>query len=109
MRALLAAALLLGATAATAAPLFLVSDPWPATGPQPDTCTATPANGNAISLTLVDAAPGSRAIHHNTDALPNGPHTWSVACANVWGSSGNVPFEFVKGAPSTPAGLRLAP
>ncbi len=107
MRTILAAALL-AATTATAAPC-VVSDPWPATGPPPGTCTATPANGNAIPLTLIDAAPGSRAIRHDTAALPNGPHTWSVACANIWGSSGSVPFEFAKGAPSTPAGLRLVP
>lgn len=102
--------LILGALAASsvnAAP-FLYSDPWPAEGPQPDTCTAL-EGASSIPLTLIDAAPGSRQIKHNVGALANGAHKWQINCANAWGVSATVPFEFAVGAPTAPSGLRLAP
>jgi len=108
-RLLLALFLALAPALSLAGP-FLISDPWPATGQQPDTCTAIEQPGPTTrDLTLESTQTGLKYIREDlSDATP-GAHTWSITCANQWGSSSAVPFEFAAGAPTAPAGLRLAP
>lgn len=85
----------------------LVSDPWPASSPQPDTCVAhSRTSGTNIPLTLIDAAPGSKALRHDVSALL-GPQDWDIVCRNAWAESLPINFRFAAGAPAAPAGLTI--
>lgn len=108
MTRLLAVLVFMLAAPCYAAP-FLISDPWPASDPQPATCTAAVESGAPIPLTLIDAAPGSKQLKHDVGGVAKGAHNWTISCANAFGASASVPFAFAAGAPGAPAGLRLVP
>lgn len=92
---------------------FVISDPWPianpdgSAAPQPDTCAAV-ESGVSKPLTLITVN-GAKQIRHDLAGTSSGTHDWSVTCANMWGSSNAVNFPFAVAAPTTPAGLRVAP
>lgn len=85
----------------------LTSAPWAADAAQPDTCTAHSRTSDTdIPLTLIEAAPGSKALRHDVSAL-RGPQDWDIVCRNAWGESPTVNFTFAAGAPAAPAGLTI--
>src|SRR5512147_3260936 len=110
MPRLLALALFLP-TFAVAAP-FLVSDPWPATDPQPDACSYTePPSSTPRPLALNVNTAGQKFIRSDLAGTTNGAHTFVITCSNaLWGlASAPVNFTFTAAAPTAPAGLRIAP
>ena len=113
LRLLLIAIFLFVGSAAIAAP-FIVSDPWPYGGLQPDTCTATEQPGPLTrDLDLFVGGAGQKSIQEDiADSVP-GTHTWSIVC---WSNTGGilpsppVEFTFSIGVPlAAPTGLRIVP
>lgn len=107
----LAFLLLLLPALADAAP-FLVSDPWPLTDLQPDACTYTKGVAPTPKpLTLNTNTAGQKFVRHDLAGTTSGSHTLTIVCTNtLWGvASPPVNFQFAAGAPTAPAGLRLAP
>lgn len=104
MRILILSILLFFSLSVSAAP-FLVSDPWPAAGPQPDSCKAMEGS-TSIPLTLVGTT--SKSIKHDVSGIV-GKHDWDITCYNIWGNSVTVPFSFNAVVPSGAAGLRISP
>lgn len=92
---------------------FLVSDPWPAGGLQPDVCTATEQPGPTTrDLTLEVTETGSKYIHADLSNATPGHHVWSIVCrSNTPGISPSpeVIFPFDVGVTPAPANLRLVP
>lgn len=86
---------------------FLVSDPWPAGGPQPDTCVAT-EGASQIPLGLITQG-GAKSIRHDMVNIQSGEHTWAIKCENAWSESPSTPFSFAAGGPAAPTGIRLVP
>lgn len=112
MRKILALCLTLISAPAIAAP-FLLSDPWPLTdaagnpAQQPDTCQAVDGAAT-LPLTLITTG-GQKSIKDDLAGTTSGTHNYVVTCSNMWGSSSAVNFPFAAGAPTVPAGLRVAP
>lgn len=101
-------ALLLSANA-FAAP-FLVCDPYPNTGPQPDSFSVGLDSGALISVLARTNGDGSRDLFYDLAPLgiSNGSHQFKVtAVSSVWGSSTVANFPFVKAVPTAPSGLGL--
>lgn len=95
-------------TALSAAP-YIVSDPYPTTGTQPDTCKAVEGT-KTYESPVGKNADGTVFCHIDLAGAPNGSHAMQVyAVSTLWGSSTAVPFSFVAGAPALPASLKLAP
>lgn len=111
LRNLSLALCLLGVTAmsAQAAP-FLVSDPYPADKPQPDTFLIfISASTTPVTSTPVKAADGSVSLKYDLAAIGSGPKTVKVRAKNAWGESADTaPFAFTAGSPMVPGGLGLS-
>ncbi len=96
-------------TSVLAAP-FLTCDPYPATGPLPDSFSVGLDSGGLISVPARTNADGSKDLFYDLAPLgiTNGSHQFKVtAVSSVWGSSTQVNFSFVKAIPSAPSGLGL--
>jgi len=96
-------------TSALAAP-FLTCDPYPATGPLPDSFSVGLDSGAMITVPARTNADGSRDMMYDLAPLgiTNGSHQFKVtAVSSLWGASTQVNFTFVKAAPSAPGGLGL--
>lgn len=96
-------------TAATSAP-FLTCNPYPVTGPQPDSFTLSFDSGATIAVPARVNADAS--VDFLFDVAPlginNGSHQFKVtANSSLWGAGGSVNFPFVRGLPSAPAGVGL--
>lgn len=94
---------------AFAAP-FLTCDPYPATGPLPDSFSVGLDSGALISIPARTNADGSRDLFYDLAPLgiTNGSHQFKVtAVSSVWGPSTQVNFPFVKQVPNAPSGLGL--
>lgn len=93
----------------SAAP-FLTCDPYPATGPLPDSFSVGLDSGAMITVPARTNADGSRDMMYDLAPLgiTNGSHQFKVtAVSSLWGASTQVNFTFVKAVPSAPAGLGL--
>lgn len=116
MRKITCALALSFAVSAHAAP-FLLSDAWLLADslgnelPQPDTCQSVEGTAAAKPLTLLTTATGAKYIKQDLTGTTNGSHKLTITCkSNLWGvASAPVDFSFVAGAPTLPAGLRVAP
>jgi len=94
---------------ARAAP-FLVSDPYPASGPLPDAFSCQLDNGALVSSVPAVAADNSKSLLLDVGpmGITNGSHTFKCsAVSSLWGSSAITNFPFVRGVPSAPSGLGL--
>lgn len=106
MRAL-ALALAVLAMAGCAAP-FLVSDPYPATGPQPDQFLVTVGTAAPVTVPATKNADGTAYLKWDVGSIGTGPKTVTAKAKNAWGeSAASAPFSFTAGAPGAAAGLRL--
>lgn len=108
-RAMLLLATIFASTNVFAAP-FLTCNPYPSSGPLPDTFSVGLDSGALISVPARKNADGSRDLYYDLGPLgiTNGSHQFKVAAVNsVWGSSTQVNFTFVKAVPSAPSGLGL--
>lgn len=89
---------------------FLTCDPYPASGPLPDSFSVGLDSGATISVPARTNGDGSKDIFFDLGPLgiTNGSHQLKVtAVSSVWGSSTQVNFQFVKAVPSAPSGLGL--
>lgn len=89
---------------------FLTCDPYPATGPLPDSFSVGLDSGALISVPARINGDGSRDLFYDLASLgiTNGSHQFKVtAVSSVWGSSAQSNFSFVKAIPSAPSGLGL--
>lgn len=96
------------AHAAQAAP-FLVSDPYPPSGPQPDTFLLF-VDGTAAPIVspAVKSPDGSVTLKHDLAGL-TGQKSVKVRAKNAWGESADsAPFSFTPGAPATPGKIGLS-
>lgn len=108
MKKLLALLITCFTISAQAAP-FILSDPYPTTVTQPDTCTWTSSTGAVFKSPVGVNADGSKYCHIDLATLPRGQsYSGSVtADSSAWGSSTPVPFGFNASPPNAGTGLRL--
>lgn len=100
---------LIGLTWSTcsAAP-YLVSNPYPSTGTQPDYFLVI-FDGGAPTQSVPYSVSGGTALHFDLAGIPSGNHTVGVAaCSSLWGCSASTPFEFTKKVPADPAGVGIS-
>ncbi len=91
----------------SAAP-FLVCNPYPSTGTQPDYFSVVMDSGTAVQSTPYSVTGGVE-LHYDLSATATGSHTASVAaCSNTWGCSAATPFTFTKALPAAPAGIGVS-
>lgn len=98
-------------TTVEAAP-FLVSDPYPASGPQPDSFTVQVNAGAPTVVTPLTDASGNKSLKFDLGsvAIPVGSFSVTVtANSSLWGSSSPANFTGTKSVPGAPGNLRLQP
>ena len=100
---LLAVLLCALAECSNAAP-FLVSDPYPAAGPKPDSFSCALDSGALISIPSTVNADGTVILHYDLAAIGNGAHTAQCsATSTLWGSSAQSgKLSFSAGIPPAP-------
>lgn len=87
----------------------IVSDPWPATGPQPDQCGYIEGTAAPI-LSPVEVVPGGKRCNIDVNEVSPGAHIFHVfARSLLGGDSAKVPFTFTVGTLTPPGGLRIIP
>lgn len=108
MKALLFAALLTMCDIGIAAP-FLVSDPYPKAGPQPDSFTVQLDSTAPLTVPATVNADGSKQLRMDVGPLgiTNGSHMFTVKAVALSGVSAAANFPFTWALPDTPANLRL--
>ena len=98
-------------TTVEAAP-FLVSDPYPASGPQPDSFTVQVGAGAPTVVAPLSDASGNKSLKFDLGPLnlPAGSFTVKVtANSSLWGSSAAANFTGSKSVPGAPGNLQLVP
>lgn len=99
--------LLLGSSTVHAA--RIVSDPYPASAAQPDSCAFIEGTAAPVVSSIEIVTGGVRC----SIVLPStisGSHTYQIfAKSSVWGDSSAVNFTFIAGKPAAPSGLRIVP
>jgi hypothetical protein len=111
MRTLIA--LLLWAARAQAAPFLEADAVAQASDPNlnPVSYVLTGLATNPITTPAVQNADGTLQLKYDLGSLANGSYTVSAEAVNVFGnrSSPSASLTFTKGAPGTPANLRISP
>jgi len=106
--------LLVGTTLAKAAP-FLVSDPYvPQSDPNlnPTQFVIHGISGTDITINATTLTGGNLVLEYDLATLPNGTYHVTAAAVNIFGGESpfsTPPFDFTKGVPATPSGLRIVP
>jgi hypothetical protein len=105
--------LLVSSTRALSSP-FLVCDTNPLNADSTlnvATYVITGLGTSPISVKASTDASGGQFLHYDLATLPNGKYTVMAAAVNAFGNSSpeSAPLTFTKGAPATPANLRLSP
>lgn len=81
---------------------FLDSDPYPNTGPQPDSFTVSVDGGANVAVGLTTNPDFSVYMHYDVSAFSVGSHSASVvAVSALWGDSAPVVMSFTVGGAST--------
>ena len=108
MRLILTCLLLLPAVCGSAP--FLVADPYPSSGPQPDSFSCVFDSGAAVSIPATANTDGSKQLHYDLAAMASGPHTAQCAAVStLWGSSAQSgKLSFSAGVPAVPSNLGLS-
>jgi hypothetical protein len=105
---LLVLGILLGFCAVGWSAPFLVCDPYPKTGTQPDSFTVVPDGGTPVSVPVTTNTDGSVSLHMDLAGISTGNHNYTVtAHSAMWGDSAPVPFAFQKSVPSSPTGIQI--
>lgn len=100
------AVVLLSASFAVASP-FVVTNSYLSTGNPPDNFSVTLDTGTAQTVSP-QAVTGGVRLHYDIGGVSAGTHTVRIkACSTLWGCSGEFPFTFTKGVPSTPSDAHI--
>jgi hypothetical protein len=94
--------------AAQAGP-FLVSDPYPASGAQPDSCSYQEGTAAAVVVPVAKDAAGLPYCRFDLAGVTRAAHSYQVRALNAWGQSDPVPFAFSAAGPGAATGLRVIP
>lgn len=88
---------------------YLISDPWPLTGPQPTSCVWQ--EGTAAELVIPVASQANNQVYCKIDLgdVTRAAHNWQVWARNLWGDSAKVPFSFSAVPPTAASNLRVSP
>jgi len=94
---------------------FLVSDPYlPQSDPNlnPVQFVIAGLSTNPITINATTLTGGNLVLEYDLATLPNGTYHVTAAAVNIFGGESpfsSPPFDFTKGAPATPTGLRIVP
>jgi hypothetical protein len=94
--------------AAQAGP-FLVSDPWPASGAQPDSCSYQEGAAAPVVVPVAKDSAGLPYCRFDLAGVTRAAHSYQVRALNAWGASDPVPFAFSAAVPGAATGLRVIP
>jgi len=87
---------------------FIVSDPYPSTGPQPDEFVIT-VSGQTDPVVVPATSTTQGAMLKWDVAGISGSKTITAKARNAWGeSTASGPFTFTAGTPATPSGIGLS-
>ncbi|MER2527713.1 MAG: hypothetical protein ABTR07_07285 [Candidatus Competibacter denitrificans] len=93
--------------AGQAAP-FLVCDPYPATGPQPDAFLVTVGTAAPVTVPATKETDGGVILKWDLTGIGEGAKTVKVRAKSAWGESADsLPFAFIPGVPAPPGGIRI--
>lgn len=86
---------------------FVVSDPWPATGPQPTHCVYQEGAAAEVATPVALQNDGRVYCRIDVAGVTRAAHSWQVWASNLWGVSAKVPFAFSAAPPTAVLGLRI--
>jgi hypothetical protein len=99
---------------ARAAP-FLVSDPYvPQSDPNlnPTQFVIQGLSASSVTINATTLSAGNIVLEYDLASLPNGTYHVTAAAVNIFGGESpfsSPPFDFTRGVPGTPTGLRISP
>jgi hypothetical protein len=99
---------------ARAAP-FLVSDPYvPQSDPNlnPTQFVIQGLSASPVTINATTLSSGNIVLEYDLASLPNGTYHVTAAAVNIFGGESpfsSPPFDFTRGVPGTPTGLRISP
>lgn len=86
---------------------FLVSDPYPATGGQPDSFVISETGKPDVTIPASINQTGLKYFRWDLAELPTGRHDLSIKAKNMWGVSSASPFGFTKEPPADLQNMRI--
>jgi len=94
---------------------FIVCDEYPSGEIQPDYFILSLDNGTAFNSVSQVMPSGGKRLYYDIGAVSNGSHRLTIKAiktpsgGNAGGESTTVPFDFTKGGPLSPTGLKVIP